>query len=171
LLSAALFASDGSLLATQPITMQPTQEIVESIQQMFSQSPDTAYVEFAMPQTGKGIFISYPLIDGQAQIDTTQGGSTVIPFSANPSADAFILGQAISSRAFEGIALLTPTASNVTVTLRALKSDGTVAATATLNLKSRQLAAQLTDQLFNTALPPQTIIRITSSAPIAATAI
>src|SRR5262249_6251850 len=121
-LNAGLFANDGSLLATQPITMQPAQEIVQSLQQMFSQSPDTAYVEFDLPQTGKGFFISYPLIDGQAQIDTTQGGSTVIPFSANPAADVFILGQAISSRTFEGIALLNPTASNVTVTLRALKS-------------------------------------------------
>jgi hypothetical protein len=33
------------------------------------------------------------------------------------------------------------------------------------------LAAQLTDQLFNGAPPSQTVIRITSSAPIAVTAI
>jgi hypothetical protein len=170
-LNAGLFGSNGSLLATQPITMQPTEEVVETMQQMFSQSPDTAYVEFALPQTGQGIFASYPLIDGQAQLETTQGGSTVIPLSANQSADTFILGQAISSTAFEGIALLNPTTSNVSVTVRALKVDGSVAATATLTLSPRQLSAQLTSQLFNGALPPQTVIRVTSSAPIAVTAI
>jgi hypothetical protein len=170
-LNAGLFGSNGSLLATQPITMQPTEEVVETMQQMFSQSPDTAYVEFALPQTGQGIFASYPLIDGQAQLETTQGGSTVIPLSASQSADTFILGQAISSTAFEGIAFLNPTKSNVSVTVRALKIDGSVAATATLTLAARQLNAQLTSQLFDGTLPPQTVIRVTSSAPIAVTGI
>jgi hypothetical protein len=170
-LNAELFATNGSLLAAQPITMQPAGEIVESTQQMFSQSPDTAYVEFDLPQIGKGFFLSYPLIDGQGQIESLKGGSTVILMSANQSADALILGEAISSAGFEGIAFLNPTTSSVLVTVRALKFDGSVAATATLTLGARQLAAQLTDQLFNGVLPSQTVIRITSSAPIAVTAI
>jgi hypothetical protein len=169
-LSASLFAGNGSLSATQPITMQPGQELVETMQQMFSQSPDTAYIEFDLSQIGKGIFVSYPLISGQAQIETLQGGSAVIPFAANPSSNAFILGQAISPAAFEGIAFLNPTATNVTVSIQALKLDGSVAATATLTLGSRQLTAELTNQLFSVALPAQTIIHITSSAPILATA-
>jgi hypothetical protein len=170
-LNAQLFANNGSQLAVQEITMQPTAEIVESIQQIFSQSPDTAYVEFDLPQTGKGIFLSYPLIDGQAQIETSQGGSTVIPLWANQSSNSFILGQGVSPASFEGIAFLNPTASNVTVILQAVKLDGTVAASATVRLSARQLATQLIDQLFNGTLPAQTVIRITSSAPIAATAI
>jgi hypothetical protein len=170
-LNAGLFATNGSLLAAQPVTLQPAGEIMESIQQMFSQSPDTAYVEFDLPQTGKGFFLSYPLIAGQAQIETFQGGSTVIPFSANLSMDAFILGETIGSAGFEGIAFLNPTTSNVLVTVRAVKFDGSIAATATLTLGARQLTAQLTDQLFNGAPPSQTVIRITSSAPIAVTAI
>jgi hypothetical protein len=170
-LNATLFGSNGSLLATQPITMQSTEEVLQTIQQMFSQSPDTAYVELALPRTGQGIFFSYPLMAGQIQLETIPGGSTVIPLSATQSADTFILGQPISSTAFEGIAFLNPTTSNVSVTVRALKVDGSIAATATLILAARQLTAQLTSQLFNGSLPPQTVIRVTSSAPIAVTAI
>jgi hypothetical protein len=59
----------------------------------------------------------------------------------------------------------------VTVILQAVKLDGTVAGSATVRLSARQLATQLIDQLFNGTLPAQTVIRITSSAPIAATAI
>src|SRR5438270_387689 len=110
-------------------------------------------------------------MDGQGQIQTSQGASTVIPLSVNPSTDAFILGHAISPAGFEGIAFLNPTASNVTVSVQALKADGTVAATATVAVGPRQLVAQLTNQLFNGGLPAQTVIHISSSVPIAVTAI
>src|SRR5206468_1617644 len=144
-LNAGLYSSNGSLLASQPITMQSTQETLGSLQQLFSQSPDTAYVQFDLPMIGKGFFVSYPLIDGQAQIETGPGASTVIPLSVSLSKDASILGQPINASGFEGIALLNPSTSDVAVTVRAVKSDGTVAASATVNLKPRQLAAQLTD--------------------------
>jgi hypothetical protein len=91
--------------------------------------------------------------------------------SSYPLADAFVLGDGTSGGGFEGIALVNPAASNVSVNLLALNLDGSVAATASLTLSPGQVVSQLTTQLFKGALPAQTVIRVTSSAPIAVTAI
>src|SRR5262249_35056625 len=156
---------------TQPITMQPGQQITQSVQQMFSQSPDIGYVEFVLPQSGRAFFISYPLIAGQAEIGTSLGASAAIPLSDSQSASAYILPVATSGSWFEGITFLTPTASQVTVTVQALNLDGSVATAASVTLNAGQLSAQLTSQLFSDSMPATAIIHVTSSAPIAVTAI
>src|SRR5262249_14384374 len=166
-----LFSGSGSLLATQPITMQPGQQITQSLQQMFSQSPDMGYVEFVLPQSGRAFFISYPLIAGQAEVRTSRGASVAIPLSDSQSASAYILPGASSGSGFEGFAFLNPTGSQVTVTVQALNLDGSVATTASVTLNARQLSAQLRSQLFSGSVPAPAIIHVTSSAPIALTAI
>jgi hypothetical protein len=151
--------------------MRPGEQLAASVQQIFSQSPDMGYVRFDVPQYYKGFFPYYPAIGGQARVRSSQGGSTVIPLSAYPLADAFVLGDGLSAGGFEGIALVNPTAANVSVNLQALNVDGSVAATASVTLSAGQVVSQLTNQLFNGKLPAQTVIRVTASAPIAVTAI
>ena len=171
-LKAALFTGNGTQVGTtQSITLPPGAQLASSIQSIFAQSPATGYVRLDVPQLFKGFFSYYPAIVGLARVRSAQGGSTVIPLSAYPLADAFVLGDGTAGAGFEGIALVNPTASNVTVTLQALNSDGSVAATANATLSAGQVVAQLTSQFFNTALPAQPVIRVTSSAPIAVTAI
>jgi hypothetical protein len=151
--------------------MAPGEQLASSVQAIFSQSPDAGYVRIDVPQLFKGFFAYYPTIDGQARIRSSQGGSTVIPLSAYQLADAFVLGDGTSAGGFEGIALMNPSASNVTVTLQALNLDGSVAAISSVTLTAGQVLSQLTNQLFNGGLPAQTVIRVTSSTPIAVTAI
>ena len=171
-LKAELFTGSGSQVgSTQSITMSPGEQLAASIQRIFSQSPDTGYVRFDVPQFYKGFFPYYPVIGGQARVRSSQGGSTVIALSAYQLADAFVLGDGLSAGGFEGIALVNPTASNVSVNLQALNLDGSVAATASVTLSAGQVVSQLTNQLFGGRLPAQTVIRVTASAPIAVTAI
>ena len=171
-LTATLLTGSGSQSGfAKAITMGPGEQLASSIQQLFSQSPDTGYVRVDVPLLRKGFFGYYPTITGLARIRSTQGGTTVVPLSVYPLADAFVLGDGTSAGGFEGIALVNPTASNVSVSLQALNLDGSVAATATVNLTAGQVFSQLTTQLFNGGLPAQTVIRVTASAPIAVTAI
>jgi hypothetical protein len=170
-LNAQLFTAAGSSSAAQPITMQPGQQITAPVQQIFSQSPGSGYIELGLPQSGTAFFTSYPLIAGQAEIASIQSGSAVIPLSSSTSADAFIFPGGNKAGSYVGIAFLNPTASKITVTAQALNLDGSVAATATLPLDPGQMMAQLTSQLFNISLPAQSIVHITSSAPIAVTSI
>jgi hypothetical protein len=171
-LQAELFTGNGTQVgSTQLITMLPGDQLVSSIQQIFSQSPDTGYVRIDLPQLYKGFFSYYPAIAGMARVRSLAGGSTVIPLSAYPLADSFVLGDGTSAGGFEGIAFVNPTGSNVAVTLQALNLDGSLAAAASVTLSGGQVVSQLTNQLFNGGLPAQTVIRVTSSAPIAVTAI
>jgi hypothetical protein len=173
-LQAALYTGSGIQVgSTQSLTLAPGQQLTSSLQSVFSlqQLPDTGYVRLTVPQLSKGFFTYYPTISGLAQIRSTQGGTTVIPVSSYPLADAFVLGDGTSGGGFEGIAMVNPAASNVSVNLLALNLDGSVAATASLTLSPGQVVSQLTTQLFKGALPAQTVIRVTSSAPIAVTAI
>ena len=169
---AELFTGSGTQVgSTQLITMFPGDQLASSIQQIFSQSPEMGYVRLDLPQLYKGFFSYYPTITGMARIRSSQGGSTVVPLSAYPLADAFVLGDGTSAGGFEGIAFVNPTASNVSVSLQALNLDGSVAAVSNVTLSGGQVVSQLTNQLFNGGLPAQTVIRVTSSAPIAVTAI
>ncbi len=171
-LKAALFTGSGTQVGTtQSIAMPPGAQLASSIQSIFSQSPAAGYVRLDVPQLFKGFFSYYPAIAGFARVRSAQGGSTVIPLSAYPLADAFVLGDGTAGAGFEGVALVNPSASNVSVTLQALNTDGSVAATANVTLSAGQVVAQLTSQLFNTALPAQPVLRVTASAPIAVTAI
>ena len=171
-LTATLFTGSGSQSGfAKAITMGPGEQLASSVQQLFSQSPATGYVRLDVPLLRKGFFAYYPTITGLARIRSTQGGTTVVPLSVYPLSEAFVLGDGTSAGGFEGIALVNPTASDVSVSLQALNLDGSVAATATVNLTAGQVFSQLTTQLFNGGLPALTVIRVTASAPIAITAI
>lgn len=171
-IQANLFSGSGAQVGTaQPITMLPGDQLVSSVQQIFSQSPSTGYVRFDVPQLEKGFFSYYPVIAGIARIKSSAGGSTVVPLSAYTLADAFVLGDGTSAGGFEGIAFVNPASAPVNVTVQALNLDGSLAATATVPLSGGQISSQLTNQLFNGALPAQTVIRVTSTSPIAVTAI
>jgi hypothetical protein len=173
-LQAQLFTASGSQSgSTQTITLAPGQQLASSLQSVFSvpQLPDTGYVRIYVQQLSKGFFKYYPTITGFAQIRSSQGGSTAIPLSTYQLADAFVLGDGVGSGSFEGVSMVNPTAAPVSVTVQALNLDGSVAGTATLTLNAGQAVSQLTSQLFTSGIPPQTVIRVTASAPIAVTAI
>jgi hypothetical protein len=171
-LSAKLFTGSGSQVgSTQLITMRPGEQLAAPVERIFSQSPTMGYVRFDIPQLHKGFFAYYPTIAGLARIRSTQGGTTVIPLSAYPLADAFVLEDGTSGGGFEGIALVNPTGSDVAVNLQALNVNGSVAATAAVQLTAGQVVSRLTTELFNGLLPAQAVIRVISSAPIAVTAI
>jgi len=91
--------------------------------------------------------------------------------SAYALADAFVLGFGVTGTEFQGLALVNPTASDVSVNLQALNINGTLAAAASITLAAGQVVSRLTSEFFGTALPAQPVIRVTSSAPIAITAI
>jgi hypothetical protein len=171
-IQANLFDGNGMQTGTtQLITMFPGDQLLSSVQQIFSQSPATGYVRLDLPQLQKGFFSYYPAIAGMARIKSSAGGSTVVPLSAYTLADAFVLGDGTSAGGFEGISFVNPTPSPVNVTIQALNLDGSLAAAANLSLSGGQVSSQLTNQLFNGALPVQTVIRVTSTSPIAVTAI
>ena len=173
-LNARLFTAGGSpsgLQSNTTFALQPGQQFASSVQQIFLQSPGAGYIQLGLPQSGTAFFISYPLIAGQAQISSAQNGSVVIPLLNSPAADSFVFSNGNGAGGYQGIAFANPTASRVTVSVQALNLDGSVAATATLQLDAGQLTAQLTSQLFNNSLPAQSLIHVTSSAPIAVTSI
>ena len=117
-IQANLFNSTGSQVGTTLlITMLPGDQLVSSVQQIFSSSPATGYVRLDLPQLQKGFFMYYPTIAGMARIRSSAGGSTVIPLSAYPLGDAFDLGDGASAGGFEGIALVNPGSSAVNVTI------------------------------------------------------
>ena len=170
-LKAQLFNGASSQpTSTSLITMPPGEQLAASIQRIFTQLPATGYVRLDVPQLFKGFFGYYPTIAGLARIRSLQGGSTVIPLSAYTLADAFVLGFGVPGTEFQGLALVNPTAADVTVNLQAMNTNGTLAAAASITLAAGQVAARLTSELFGATLPAQPV-RVTSSAPIAITAI
>src|SRR5213593_3310371 len=171
-LKAQLFGATGSQPASASlITMLPGEQLAASIERIFTQLPPTGYVRLDVPQVFKAFFGYYPAIAGLARIRSLQGGSTVIPLSAYALADAFVLGFGVTGTEFQGLALVNPTASDVSVNLQALNINGTLAAAASITLAAGQVVSRLTSEFFGTTLPAQPVIRVTSSAPIAITAI
>ncbi|HYR89108.1 MAG TPA: DUF5719 family protein [Terriglobia bacterium] len=180
-LTARLFDGTGSPVgANVLITMPAGEQLAIAVDRLFSRVPFTGYIRFDVPQVTRGFFSFFPAISGHARIQSSQdrvtfpeavrGGSTVVPLSAFPLADAFILGSGTASGEFEGIALVNPTASSVVVTLQAMTPSGSVLATTTLTLNPGQLLARLVSELLP-GLSTQSVIRVTSSAPIVTTAV
>jgi len=170
-LRAQVFDSAGSPGTTVSIVMPPGEQLSRSLQRVFSQVPATGYVRFDVPQVFKGFFSFYPVFTGHARIRSSQGGSTVVPLSAYPLADSFILESGPGAGEFEGIALANSATVPVSVTLQAMNSFGAAVSSATVTLNPGQVVSRLTSELFAAVLPSQSVIRVTSSAPIVATAV
>src|SRR6266850_2568392 len=170
-LRAQVFDSAGSPGTSASIVMPPSEQLSRSIQRIFSQVPATGYVRFDVPQLFKGFFSFYPVVTGHARIRSSQGGSTVLQLSAYPLQDSFILESGPGAGEFQGIAVVNPNSVPVVVTLQAMNSFGAVISNASLTLNPGQVTSRLTSQLFAAELAPQSVIRVTSSAPIVATAI
>ncbi len=171
-LKAQLFNATGMQVGPDVlITMPPSEQLAIALDRIFSQVPSTGYVRFEVPQLFKGFFPYFPNISGHARLRSSQGGSTVLPLSAYALQDAFILGSGTGANEFQGIALVNPSASAVTVTLQAMSSGGTVLANSTLTLNPGQAADRLISEFFSGALPSQLVVRVTASAPIVTAAI
>ena len=91
--------------------------------------------------------------------------------SGFPLQDSIILGAGTGAGEFQGITLVNPSASTVGVTLQAIGSNGTVLSSAPVTLNAGQAVSRLASEFFSGSVPGQAVIRITSSAPIVATAI
>jgi len=166
-LKAQLFNGTGA--PVQPnvlITMPPGEQLAIDLDRLFSQVPATGYIRFEVPQLFKAFFAYFPTISGHARVRSSQGGSTVIPLSAYPLQDAFILGSGTGANEFQGIALVNPTAAAATVTLQAMSPGGTVVANSTLSLNPGQVVTRLTTEFFGGGVPAQLVVRVTASAPI-----
>jgi hypothetical protein len=118
-----------------------------------------------------GFFPYFPLISGHAQIRSVQGGSTVIPLSAFPLSDQYILGSGTAASEFQGLTLINPSATAASVTLQAMNGGGTVTASTAVTLNGGQVISRLVTEFFTGGLPPQSVIRITSSSPLVVTAV
>ena len=153
------------------ITMPPRQQLVASVGQIFPQTAPIGFIRFDLPFSSRGIFSNYPPISGHVQIRSAQGGSTVVPLSTFPLQDVYILGSGTAASEFEGITLINPSATAVTVSLQGLNSSGTTAGAFSLTLNPGQVVSRLITEFFSGGLPAQSVIRITSSAPIVTSAI
>ena len=153
------------------ITIPPHEQLARNVTQIFPQTAPTGFIRFEVPQLMSGFFPYYPLITGHAQIRSAQGGSTVIPLSAFPLSDQYIQGSGTGTGEFQGVTLINPGATAASVTLQAMNAGGTVIATSAVTLNGGQVISRLVTEFFTGGLPPQSVIRVTSSSPLVVTAV
>ena len=165
---------NGSGVAVGPVVLimiPPREQLARNVTQIFPQTPPTGLIRFEVPQLMSGFFPYYPLISGHVQIRSTQGGSTVIPLSAFPLSDQYILGSGTAANEFQGITLINPGATTASVTLQAMNAAGTVTSSTAVTLNSGQVVSRLISEFFTGGLPPQSVVRVTSSSPLVVTAV
>jgi hypothetical protein len=153
------------------ITIPPHEQLARNVTQIFPQTAPTGFIRFEVPQLMSGFFPYYPLITGHAQIRSAQGGSTVIPLSAFPLSDQYILGSGTGASEFQGVTLINPDATTASVSLQAMNATGTVTASTTVSLSGGQVISRLITEFFTGGLPPQSVIRITSPTPLVVTSV
>jgi hypothetical protein len=153
------------------ITMHPHEQLARNVTEIFPQTAPTGFIRLEVPQLMSGFFPYYPLISGHAQIRSVQGGSTVIPVSAFPLSDQYILGSGTGASEFQGITLINPDTTTASVTLQAMNAAGTVASSTALTLNAGQVVSRLVSEFFTGGLPPQSVVRVTSSSPLVVTAV
>ncbi len=169
-LRASLYNGTGQAMGSDVLVIIPSgEQLAAPVTRLFSQVPSTGYIRLDVPLVFKGFFGYYPLISGHARIKSSQGDSTVLPLSAYPLTDSYILGSGTGANEFQGLSLVNPGAVAVSVTLQAINPGGTAQSTAALTLNPGQLVSKLTTELFTTPVPANSVIRITASAPIVAT--
>jgi hypothetical protein len=171
-LTARLFDGSGSPAGDAvPILIRPEEQVAAPLKQIFSGAPAAGYARFEVPQMFKAFFSFYPAIVGHVRIRSAQGGSTVIPLSAHPLQDSYILGSGTLSSEFQGIALVNPGTLPVSVTLQAMNPSGTVLGSANIALGAGEMSARLTNQFFGAGIPADSVIRITATAPVVSSSI
>jgi hypothetical protein len=167
---------DGSGMPAGPaflITIPAGDQLNQSILDFFPAAPSTGYIRFDVPPSlvTPPFGPTYPEISGHVRVRSAQGGSTIVPMTAFPLQDAFVLGAATAPGEFQGISLVNTGSSAATVSLQAINSSGTVAGTATVTLNPGQNVSKLATELFGTGFSGQSVIHISAPAPIAAAAI
>ncbi len=172
-LTAQLFDGQGARVQnTLLISLAPLDQLVTTAGQLFGvQNLATGYVRFQAPQLNRGFWTYYPQITGYARIRSTQGDSTLLPLAAYTQQEVFLLDSGGAAGGFQGIALVNSGSTAVNVTLQAMSSTGSIIASAVVPVPPRQLSAKLTSEYFSSGLPPLSVIRVTSSAPIIVTSI
>ncbi|HLH32746.1 MAG TPA: hypothetical protein VKY31_16210 [Terriglobia bacterium] len=99
--------------------------------------------------TGLAVFETFGLREGGA---TTQAG--VLPPDLTTNAMLFVDSDGQLSKNL-GVAIVNPNSTNVNVSLTLKKSDGTSAATGTLNVPSHQQVSKMVTELFSgSSIPP-----------------
>jgi len=172
MLRAQLYNATGTAVGPVVfITIPPHEQLARSVAQIFPQTATTGFIRLEVPQLMSGFFPYFPLISGHAQIRSVQGGSTVIPLSAFPLSDQYILGSGTGASEFQGLTLINPGATAASVTLQAMNGGGTVTASTAVTLNGGQVTSRLVTEFFTGGLPPQSVIRITSSSPLVVTAV
>jgi uncharacterized protein DUF5719 len=171
-IKAQLYNSTGAAVGSAVlIIMPPHEQLTRNVTQIFPQTSPLGFIRFEMPQQYTGFFPYYPLVIGQAQIRSAQGGSTVIPFSEYPLSDQYILGSGTGANEFEGLTLINPGTVAAAVSLQALNGSGAVVGSASVTLNPGQVVSQLVTEFFTGGLAPQSVIRVTSSSPLFVSAV
>ncbi len=132
----------------------------------------TGYIRLVMPIFQRGPFVSYPSIQGEVRISTPDSGaSTLIPLSAYPLQDGYILASGSASGTYQGIVLVNPGDVAATAALQVLDSSGSVTHTASVPLTPGQEVARIVSDLFSGSVPEGSLIRVTGTAPLVVTSI
>lgn len=170
--SAQLVDHLGSPIGTARLfTLAPGEQLTGSVGQLFQTTGFVSgYIRVQAPQISRGIWTFSPAIGGHARI-RSQSGSTGVPISVYPQTDASILESGVSSNQFQGIAIVNPNSTAVTIMLQALNSAGAVLGTTTVNLDAGQISSKLVSEYFPVAIPEHSVIRVTSSAPVVTTSV
>lgn len=172
-LTAQLYDHQGAPAgSSKTIGLSGSQQLITTVADLFGvQGFSSGYARIQVPQSARGFWTYYPAITGHVRIRTGQAGSTVIPISGYPLQDSYLLGGGAPTGQFQGIALVNPNASAVTVTLQVLSSAGVVQQSATVNLAPGQIVSKLISETLSTTVPERSVIRATATAPIVATSI
>jgi hypothetical protein len=151
--------------------MPPREQLSRSVNQIFPQTAATGFIRFEVPQLMIGFFPYYPLITGHAQIRNAEGGSTIIPLASYSLQDQYIPGSGTGPSEFQGVTLVNPGASAVTVNMQAMNSGGTTVATASITLTPGEVVSRLLSEFFTANVAAPSVIRITGSSPILVTSV
>jgi hypothetical protein len=172
-LTAQLFDSTGSQTSpAREIVLSPAEQLSTTIAQFFQmQTFASGYVRIQVAQVARGFWTFYPAVSGYARIRAGQASSTIIPISGYPHTESAILASGVAAGQFQGIALVNPNSSAVTVTMQALADTGGLLNTVTIDLAAGQISSRLIGEYFSAAIPEGSVIRISSTAPIVATSI
>ncbi len=170
--TAQIFNNQGVAAGSpESITLVPSAAFSSTVTQLFKlQTFTTGYIRISVPQMAKGPWYFYPLIQGFSRIRTSQA-STVVPLSGYPLKDGAVLNSGTTTEEYQGLAIVNPNGTVVSVTLEVLNSAGTVTETQTVNLGENQIVSRLTSQIFSSPIAVNSVIRITGSLPVVATSI
>lgn len=164
----------NSVSPSSLITLPPSTQVKADVSNIFPLPAGlvTGYIRLVMPLSQRGPFVSYPSVQGEVRLFTPDSSaSTLIPLSAYPLQDGYILASGSAPGSYQGIVLVNPSDTPATAALQVLDSLGSVTQTASVTLNPGQEVARVVTELFSASIPEGSLIRVTGSTPLVVTSI